>query len=124
MPIPPCAVELERFPEIAFHDCPIGTPRQEFALGPLGELRHCALHRDGITRDILDPTLDVAALFAAGDPHEYRAKLPVYCTDCEHAPTCAGGCGAAALWVKGDHAQVDPFVSADVLSKKRLPILG
>ena len=25
MPIPPCAVERERFPEIDFHDCPIGT---------------------------------------------------------------------------------------------------
>ena len=113
MPIPPCAVELARFPEIEFHDCPIGTPRQEFALGPEGELRHCALHRDPIAgaRDVLDPTLDVAALFAAGDPHRYRAVLPAYCAGCEHAPTCAGGCGAAAQWVKGDHAEVDPFVA-------------
>ncbi len=125
MPIPPCAIELTRFPEIDFHDCPIGTSRQEFALGPLGEVRHCALHRDAIgsARDVLDPSLDLAALFAAGDPHKYRSKLPAYCTDCEHASTCAGGCGAAALWVKGDHARVDPFVSADELGKKRLPIL-
>jgi radical SAM protein with 4Fe4S-binding SPASM domain len=115
MPIPPCAVELTRFPEIDFHDCPIGTSRQEFALGPRGEVRHCALHRDPIAGagDVLDPALDVGKLFAAGDPHRYRAALPAYCAGCAHAPTCGGGCGAAALWVQGDHARgtVDPFVA-------------
>ncbi len=127
MPIPPCAVELTRFPEIEFHDCPIGTPRQEFALGPQGEVRHCALHRDPIAgaRDVLDPALDVAKLFAPGDPHHYRAALPAYCTGCAHAATCAGGCGAAALWVKGDHADVDPFVAweGDGTERRRLPLL-
>lgn len=123
MPIPPCAVEVSRFPSIAFHDCPIGTARQEFALGPRGELRHCALHRDPIdrARDVLDPGLDVAALFAPGDPHRYRAVLPAYCEGCEHAATCAGGCGAAAAWVRGDH-EVDPFV--DEGAKRRLHVLG
>lgn len=127
MPIPPCAVELDRFPEIEFHDCPIGTDRQEFALGPKGEVRHCALHRDPIAgaRDVLDPTLDVATLFAAGDPHRYRAVLPAYCAGCEHATTCAGGCGAAAHWVRGDHAVVDPFVAAeDEPPKHRLRVVG
>jgi radical SAM protein with 4Fe4S-binding SPASM domain len=126
MPIPPCAVELSQFPEIEFHDCPIGTPRQEFALGPEGELRHCALHRDPIAgaRDVLDPSLDVAALFAPGDPHRYRAVLPSYCAGCEHASTCAGGCGAAARWVEGDHAGVDPFVTWDggAPPRRRLPL--
>jgi radical SAM protein with 4Fe4S-binding SPASM domain len=129
MPIPPCAVELTRFPEIEFHDCPIGTPRQEFALGPNGEVRHCALHRDPIdgARDVLDPSVDVAKLFSPGDPHRYRAVLPAYCTGCEHTATCAGGCGAAALWVKGDHASVDPFVAWDESSptpRRRLALIA
>ncbi len=130
MPIPPCAVELTRFPEIDFHDCPIGTARQEFALGPRGELRHCALHRDSIAgaQDVLDPAVDVGALFAPGDPHRYKAVLPAYCKGCAHAPTCAGGCGAAAAWVKGDH-EVDPFVAweareAEEPGKRRLPIVA
>jgi radical SAM protein with 4Fe4S-binding SPASM domain len=128
MPIPPCAVELTRFPEIDFHDCPIGTPRQEFALGPKGELRHCALHRYPIAGavDLLDPTVDVGKLFAAGDPHRYRAVLPAYCTGCAHAATCGGGCGAAALWVKGDHAIVDPFVAWNdgAPARRRLSVMG
>jgi radical SAM protein with 4Fe4S-binding SPASM domain len=127
MPIPPCAVERERFPEIDFHDCPIGTSQQEFALGPHGEIRHCALHRDPIegARDVLDPSVDVAKIFASGDPHRYRAVLPGYCEGCRHASSCAGGCGAAALWVKGDHAQVDPFVDwGDEPPKRRLSLVS
>jgi radical SAM protein with 4Fe4S-binding SPASM domain len=128
MPIPPCALERERFPEIDFHDCPIGTAQQEFALGPHGEIRHCALHRDAIEKDVLAPSVDVAKIFASGDPHRYRAVLPTYCEGCEHASVCGGGCGAAALWVKGDHA-VDPFVSwpesADAgPPKRRLSLVG
>jgi len=127
MPIPPCAIERERFPEIDFHDCPIGTAQQEFALGPHGEIRHCALHRDSIAKDVLDPSVDVAKIFASGDPHRYRAVLPAYCEGCAHAASCGGGCGAAARWVRGDH-EVDPFVewpSSDGSSpKRRLSLVG
>jgi radical SAM protein with 4Fe4S-binding SPASM domain len=129
MPLPPCVVELGRFPEIDFHDCPIGTGRQEFVLGPRGEVRHCALHRDPLAagaRDVLDPALDVAALFAPGDPHRYRAALPAHCDGCSHARTCAGGCGAAALWVTGARAEPDPFVGSSVVrgsGPRRLPLV-
>jgi radical SAM protein with 4Fe4S-binding SPASM domain len=125
MPIPPCAIERERFREIDFHDCPIGTSQQEFALGPHGEIRHCALHRDAIEKDVLDPSVDVAKIFASDDPHRYRAVLPRFCEGCEHASSCAGGCGAAAQWVKGDHAEVDPFVQwGDEPPKRRLKLVG
>jgi radical SAM protein with 4Fe4S-binding SPASM domain len=127
MPIPPCAIERDRFPEVDFHDCPIGTPQQEFALGPKGEIRHCALHGDAIEKDVLDPSVDVAKIFASGDPHRYRAVLPAYCDGCEHSSSCAGGCGAAAQWVKGDHAEVDPFVAwgrEDEPPKRRLKLVG
>ena len=129
MPIPPCAIERATFPEVDFHDCPIGTAQQEFALGPHGEIRHCALHADAIggARDVLDPNVDVARIFASGDPHRYRAVLPAYCEGCAHERTCGGGCGAAALWVKGDHASVDPFVEwteNDSPPKRRLRLVS
>ncbi len=113
MPVPPCAVEVEQFPDIRFGTCPIGTGAQEFALGPDGKLRNCTLHRQaiGAVRDVLAPDVDLVALLQAPEIREYRTQLPEFCVGCLHASSCAGGCGAAAEWVLG-HARryPDPFV--------------
>jgi|RhiMethySRZTD1v2_1073278.scaffolds.fasta_scaffold210920_2 radical SAM protein with 4Fe4S-binding SPASM domain len=117
MPVPPCAVETERFGAIRFGTCPIGTPLQEFALGPDGRLRHCTLHGSGLGGggDVLDSDFDVAAVVAGQEPRRYRAETPEFCRGCLHEKTCAGGCGAAAEWVLG-HARrhADPFVMQHV----------
>ncbi len=114
MPMPPCAVETERFAPIQFGSCPIGTSMQEIALGPNGELRNCTLHRTklGQVEDILALETDaVARLLDAPERTEYRARHPEFCTGCKHVDTCGGGCGAAAEWLLGDaRATPDPFV--------------
>jgi pyrroloquinoline quinone biosynthesis protein E len=116
MPVPPCAVEVERFPELGFGSCPIGTSEQEFALSPDGRLRHCTLHGGalGEVRDVLDPTVDLAALVLSREVKEYRNTLPEFCEGCSHASTCGGGCGASAAWVFGSRRFVDPFVAQHV----------
>jgi radical SAM protein with 4Fe4S-binding SPASM domain len=113
MPVPPCAVEVERFAPIQFGTCPIGTSAQEIALGPDGRLKNCTLHRTALggVEDILDPEVDVAALLEAPERRDYRRRLPAFCEGCCHADTCGGGCGAAAEWLLGDaRAYPDPFV--------------
>lgn len=113
MPMPPCAVEVEKFAPIVFGTCPIGTDMQEVALGPGGELRNCTLHSTklGQVRDILDPSVDVGALLGAPERVDYPKKHPEFCTGCRHASTCGGGCGAAAEWLLGDaRATPDPFL--------------
>jgi radical SAM protein with 4Fe4S-binding SPASM domain len=113
MPVPPCAVEVERFAPIQFGVCPIGTSAQELALGPDGKLRNCTLHRAAIggVADVLDPAVDLRDLLRAPEITEYRRKSPEFCAGCLHEKTCAGGCGAAAEWVLGDaRATPDPFV--------------
>jgi radical SAM protein with 4Fe4S-binding SPASM domain len=113
MPVPPCAVEVERYPNIRFGTCPIGTRMQEFALGPDGRLKNCTLHRSAIggVADVLDEGVDLRALLGAPEVSEYRREVPEFCRGCMHASSCAGGCGAAAEWVIG-HARryPDPFV--------------
>lgn len=113
MPVPPCAVEVERFAPIQFGVCPIGTSMQELALGPDGKLRNCTLHRTAIggVADVLDPSVDLVALLNAPEITEYRREAPEFCKGCLHEKTCGGGCGAAAEWVLG-HARKtpDPFV--------------
>jgi MoaA/NifB/PqqE/SkfB family radical SAM enzyme len=66
MPVPPCAIEVERFPELHFGHCPIGTDVQELALGPDGRLRNCTLHGAPIEDvDVGDPTVDLPAVLRA-----------------------------------------------------------
>jgi radical SAM protein with 4Fe4S-binding SPASM domain len=113
MPIPPCSVEVERFKELQFGTCAVGTTMQEFALGPDGRLKNCTLHSTAIggVDDILDPSVNLAQLIQAKEVTEYKKKIPEFCEGCLHANTCAGGCGAAAEWISGDaRAFPDPFV--------------
>ena len=113
MPVPPCAVEVERFPELKFGTCAVGTEFQEFALGPDGRLKNCTLHSTAIggVRDVLDPRVDLAQLIGAKEVTAYKKTTPAFCRGCEHEHTCAGGCGAAAEWISGDaRAFPDPFV--------------
>lgn len=112
MPIPPCAVEVERFAPIGFGTCAVGTTMQELALGPDGKLRNCTLHKTAIggVADIADESVDLRALLKAKELVDYKKTLPAFCEGCLHAKTCGGGCGAAAEWVLGSRGLPDPFL--------------
>ncbi len=115
MPVPPCMLETADYAPISFGYCPIGTHMQEFALGPDGKLRNCTLHGDAIggVADILAGDVALAELIASRDVTAYRDKLPAFCEGCLHAPTCGGGCGAAAQWMLGladDKRLPDPIL--------------
>jgi len=115
MPLPPCAIEVERFPNIGMGVCAVGTSKQEFAVGPDGRVRNCTLHDAVLANagDIADPETDLIALLRHDDVRRYRERaVPAFCRGCQHEHTCNGGCGAAARWVFGElGASVDPFVA-------------
>jgi radical SAM protein with 4Fe4S-binding SPASM domain len=111
MPMPPCAIEVERFAPIQFGTCAIGGEMQEVALGPDGRLRNCTLHGSPIADvDVLDPQVDVAAMLLSPSVREYKSNVPEFCKGCLYEASCGGGCGAAAQWVLGDRTLPDPFV--------------
>lgn len=133
MPMPPCAIEVERFAPIQFGTCAIGTELQEVALGPDGRLRNCTLHGAPIADvDVADASVDLRALLASPAVREYKSTAPEFCRGCVHERTCGGGCGAAAQWVLGDRALPDPFVwqhvdesfGARLQSKRRLEVIA
>ncbi len=110
MPIPPCVVDHEDYPHVRFGSCPIGTDAQELALGPRGELRNCTLHEEPVG-DARTESFD--ALVGSAAVQRYRDVTPEFCAPCLHAPTCLGGCGAAALAMTGVRG-LDPFVAQHV----------
>lgn len=129
MPIPPCVVEHADYPNVRFSSCPIGTPMQEFALGPRGELRSCTLHAEALGDA---RTTSLATLVAHPAVRGYRDVTPEFCAPCSHRSSCVGGCGAAAASILGDSRGLDPFVAqhvddvfADRLrrSRAKLPVL-
>ena len=111
MPVPPCAFDSKDYAPIRFGCCAVGTSKQEFALGPSGELRFCTLHTQAIggVQDILEAE-DVAALFQHDDVTRYRDHSPSFCEGCLHTRTCGGGCGAASISVHGSRACPDPLL--------------
>ena len=115
MPIPPCAVEVERFAGIRFGSCAVGTSMQELAVGPNGHIRHCTLHQNDLgATDIADPSVDLPGIWAHKERLEYRASTPEFCRGCLYEQSCGGGCGAAAQWVLGSRQRPDPFVAQHV----------
>ncbi len=118
-PIPPCVVDYAAFPHVKFGHCSIGTPVQEFALGSDGRLRQCPLS----TVTIGDARrTSFAVLIRSPMVEDYARFVPSFCAPCPLAPTCQGGCGAAALAIGGEARGLDPLVAQHVGSAVANPV--
>jgi radical SAM protein with 4Fe4S-binding SPASM domain len=112
MPIPPCVVDEERFPHVAFGHCAAGSPHGEPALAPDGKLRLCPLQGWALG-DLRAASFQ--EVWDAPRRLEFTAATPEFCRECPHGPTCRGGCGAAAEWAFGRLGELDPFVAQHVM---------
>lgn len=112
LPVPACVARPEDHPHLSFGSCPIGTARQELALGPDGGLRHCLLHPAPFVADMRSVSFSDALRSPA--IAGYRDVTPDFCAPCAERATCGGGCGAASLSVFGDARALDPFVAQEV----------
>ena len=111
MPIPQCVVERKKYPAIKFGGCSAGTKHAEYAVGMDGCLRLCTVH--GRRLGSIDDT-PLTDILASDYVACFRAEIPEFCTECPLAKSCLGGCGAAADWVFGSGAKLDPFVAQHV----------
>jgi mycofactocin biosynthetic radical S-adenosylmethionine protein MftC len=112
VPVPACLLDQAEFAPIRFGHCAIGSPQQEFALGPDGALRLCTLHAARLFggRDVLDRDWDLSTVMRAPEVTRFRQQLPGFCQGCAAAPTCLGGCGAASGDCGNGQRAVDPLI--------------
>jgi radical SAM protein with 4Fe4S-binding SPASM domain len=113
MPIPPCIVDEQQFPSVAFGACSAGTLYGEPAVDPDGMLSLCTLQPHPVG-NLLHSGLN--ALLESAGGRAFREAVPDFCRGCLHAHTCLGGCGAAAEWAFGSCAALDPFVAQHVMA--------
>jgi len=112
MPIPRCMIDEGDYPRVRFGQCSAGTERGEYAIDPRGRLKLCTLQRCTMG-SVLDESLE--DLIVGESSARFRASIPLFCEPCPHRAGCLGGCGAAAEWVFGHSAELDPFLAQHVV---------
>lgn len=113
VPVPRCLMDVGAYAPIEFGGCAIGTPSEEFALGPDGCLRLCTLHasRLGGGRDVLCPDYDLESVLTAPEVVGYRQNMPDFCAGCAMSAACLGGCSACGDYRVGTARVLDPLVA-------------
>lgn len=106
VPIPPCVVEWDRYPNVHFSHCPVGTRKAYPTVDPLGNVRPCN-HSPKVLGNLSEHGM--RAILCSDAAAEYGSRVPNECRDCEHASACRGGCRAASE-VCGNACGIDPFV--------------
>jgi radical SAM protein with 4Fe4S-binding SPASM domain len=113
VPIPPCLINPDEFPNLHFGWCPRGNQNSYYTIGTTGLLRSCN-HSSIILGDLFTQTYDeIVNSYAA---KKFWSTIPEFCIQCNHPlkNVCSGGCPAAAYECYGTNSRIDPFVEFSV----------
>jgi len=104
-----CVLDPSAFPHISFGHCATDPARMPLTLDWAGNVRLCN-HSPVVIGNIFKE--DFAAMFSSDYVKRWR-KIPGFCRDCVHAPTCLGGCRAAAEQTGSSIDLPDPYLAHD-----------
>ncbi|MCP4538044.1 MAG: radical SAM protein [Chloroflexi bacterium] len=107
IPIQPCLIETDAYPNLNFGFCAAGTDRAYYTLDPLGNLRPCN-HTPTVLGNLLDEPF--ADLIAPERMCEFVEAVPALCAPCALRDTCQGGCKAAAQVCYKSLTAEEPFL--------------
>lgn len=107
IPIQPCLVDIDAFPNLGFGFCAVGTDQAYYTLDPLGHVRPCN-HTPNILGNLWQESLGdlVARERLAG----FVEAVPAFCEPCGLCHRCMGGCKAAAQVCYGSLWAEEPFL--------------
>ncbi|MGC6494037.1 MAG: radical SAM/SPASM domain-containing protein [Myxococcota bacterium] len=120
MPIPPCLVRMEDYPNVRFGFCSTGTQAPNIVVDPVGNVRSCNL-ASGLLGNLVEQ--DWADIMANPYPRDFRKQVPEMCRGCAYERSCNGGCKESSFATFGDHTHPDPFVwlALDPAARGQLP---
>jgi radical SAM protein with 4Fe4S-binding SPASM domain len=108
VPIPPCVVDISKYPDIKFGWCPRGSENAYYTVGCDGFLRPCN-HSSLILGDLRKEGF--AEIISNKKNTSFWNKIPEKCINCNHPlkDNCRGGCTAASYEFYGSQNIMDPF---------------
>ncbi len=109
VPIPPCVIDISKYPDLNFGWCPRGGEDAYYTIGCDGMLRPCN-HSSLVLGDIRREGF--AEIIARKKCQSFWQRIPDECHICDHPLKnhCRGGCTAAAAEYYGSQYRVDPIV--------------
>lgn len=108
--IQPCLLDLSKYPNVRTSFCPLNNiegGRSYFAIDPAGNLRMCNRSRI-VLGNVFEKT--ISEMTRAKEVGEFARAIPEFCSDCDLARVCAGGCKADALACHGTLNKPDPYL--------------
>lgn len=107
IPIPPCLISPDMFPNINFGFCQAGKKQAYYTIDPIGNVRPCN-HSATIIGNILNTPLK--NMVKSKQMSSFKKATPLICSQCKRIKVCQGGCKAAAEVCYGSIHEPDPFL--------------
>lgn len=108
VPVPPCVVDYEEYPDIQFGFCPRGGKDAYYTLGCDGTLRPCN-HSSLVLGDLRRQSF--REILETEKTKAFWRVIPENCRNCDNplSDRCRGGCTASAAEYYGTQTLPDPF---------------
>jgi radical SAM protein with 4Fe4S-binding SPASM domain len=116
--LPPCLVDMSRYPRLGHGYCAAGGERAYYALDPLGNVRPCN-HSSLILGNLRERTF--ASMVRSKPMRDFLAARPYFCEGCAMERVCQGGCKASGEVCSGTPCAMDPFLTAFHAGAKKVP---
>lgn len=108
VPIPPCVVDIAKYPNVEFAGCAAATDSAYFTLDPLGNVRMCN-HSPIILGNILESSFQKITGSRACE--DWIKTKPDFCKPCPGWDECKGGCRAVCQQMGLALNALDPYVA-------------
>lgn len=107
MPIPPCLIRIERYPNVQFGFCSVGTESPNIAVDALGNVRSCNLSAN-VMGNITE--VDWPQIHSSKYLHGFKSQVPEMCRGCRYETSCQGGCKESGFATFGALTEPEPLL--------------
>lgn len=107
--IPPCIIDLEKFPHLNFTGCGVRLNQKNIIVDAGGNVRMCPFSKTIIGNVFHMP---IKNMFKTPEAIKFAEAVPDFCKPCKHVKKCQGCCKASADNCYNNPCREEPFLNA------------